>query len=335
MPGTITSSRSASTASHVSGAAGGCAGSRARTSPGSTSGATGQLLEPSTWSAIQSISSWPWRRNSSGVIGPGSLRPAWRTLRTIRQAMKARATTRRPKIGGLPPAAAALAAAIGLRERADAVVEIAVGDERCRRPSSPSTGPTSHCRCRDVSAAAEDSADAVSGAGWPVPTCRRHGPWSARGLGASTCAVHACRRRPPMRRASSHRIAIGDLLRRRRVATPDRAGQPIQPRWPRRRQNGGAAGRRHLTRALLTHWRRMALMQSLSSAIIAGRGSRRCGTTRHRAPRVRGSRRDGCGALTASVTRDERGVADGASRTASHPRGHRAGFYQRCLRSVP
>ena len=93
----MTSSRSRRTASHGSGSVGGCSGSRARTSPGAIVGATGRCSMPSTWSAIQSISSWPRARNSAASTGLPAPRPARprralrlrRTITTIRQPMNA------------------------------------------------------------------------------------------------------------------------------------------------------------------------------------------------------------------------------------------------------
>src|SRR5262245_48553868 len=96
-------------------------------SPGSRSGATRTCSTPSRWSAIQSISSWPRWRNSSGVIGDLSTLAAHR-------ADDAPDDERQSGEDGdedqdLTPTAPRLAATVGLGERADALVEIAIGGQ--------------------------------------------------------------------------------------------------------------------------------------------------------------------------------------------------------------
>ena len=68
MPGRMARSRSPNTASNGSPCSGGEGGSAARTSPGSTGDITGYDATFSMYRATHSTVSWPWRRNSSGVM---------------------------------------------------------------------------------------------------------------------------------------------------------------------------------------------------------------------------------------------------------------------------
>src|SRR3954471_16931524 len=90
MPGSTTSSRSARSASNGSGCSGAESGSFARTSPGSTVAAIGRSPTRSRYAATHSTSSWPCRRNSSGVMWKPAMRAskaATRRLDTIRGRM--------------------------------------------------------------------------------------------------------------------------------------------------------------------------------------------------------------------------------------------------------
>src|SRR5690606_27999009 len=58
-------------ASKGSGSAGGVAGKPARSSPGAVRARTGQRSGCARYSAMRSITAWPYRRNVSGSMSPG------------------------------------------------------------------------------------------------------------------------------------------------------------------------------------------------------------------------------------------------------------------------
>src|SRR4051812_42998878 len=131
MPGTTTRSTSARTASQLSGAAGGVAGNAARTSPGFTSGGTGYCSTCSTYSAIQSISSWPARRNSSRGTAPHTTHEP--------PADEGQASDDDAEDQSLTPPTLRLAPASRTRQRVHAAAEVLVlrdvrvVDDGCRR----------------------------------------------------------------------------------------------------------------------------------------------------------------------------------------------------------